>query len=55
MAHSILQIKISEILFLLAGVGMLLALPWLESWGLWVWLGVKFMYFFGVFLFILKK
>jgi len=55
MANFILQLRISEILFLLVGVGILLVLPWLDSWGLWVWVGVKFMYFFGVFLFIFKK
>ena len=55
MADLVLRLKISEILFLLVGVGMLLALPWLDSWGIWVWLGTKFMYFFGVFLFIFHK
>ena len=55
MANFILQLRISEILFLLVGVGMLLSLPWLDSWGLWVWVGAKFVYFIGVFLFIFNK
>ena len=55
MVNFILQLRISEILFLLVGIGILLSLPWLDSWGLWVWLGVKFMYFVGVSLFIFNK
>ena len=55
MTHFILQLKISEILFLLVGTGMLISLPWIDAWGLWIWVGVKFVYFIGIFLFTFNK
>jgi len=55
MTHFILQLKISEIFFFLVGLGILISLPWIDTWGLWIWVGVKFVYFIGILLFIFNK
>ncbi len=46
------ELSVSEGLFLLAGIGMLVSLPALDSWGFSLWLAAKAMYAAGVVVYI---
>ena len=48
------SVRVSEVLFLFAGIGLLISLPWLDSWGLWVWFLAKVAYFSGL-VFLLSR
>jgi hypothetical protein len=55
MKQSFLQIQLSEVFFLIAGIGMLVSLPWLESGGFFAWILPKAAYVLGVIFLIFKK
>ena len=44
--------RISELFFLLAGLGMLISLPFFAQMGFYLWLTTKGAYFLGVIFFI---
>ncbi|MBI4158538.1 MAG: hypothetical protein HY505_02905 [Candidatus Yanofskybacteria bacterium] len=50
-----MSLKISGILFILAGTGVIFSLFWLDGAGFSVWLLAKILYFVGVVFFIFKK
>lgn len=47
--------RVSEVLFILAGVGILISLPLLGEDGLLIWFLAKIAYFLGVFFYVIKK
>lgn len=47
--------RVSEVLFVLAGIGVLFSLPWLSGDGLIIWFLAKAAYFLGVFFYVIKK
>ncbi len=46
------KLKVSEILFMLSGLAMLVSLPWISGSGFSLWLFAKIAYFTGVIFFI---
>lgn len=47
------KLKPYEILFLIAGLGILISLPWIETGGLNIWLIAKLAYALGIVFFII--
>jgi len=52
---NLMSLKISGILFILAGTGILLSLFWLDGVGFSVWLLAKALYFVGIVFFVFRK
>jgi hypothetical protein len=49
------EIRPSEIFFLVAGIGILISLPWLDGGGFLIWTIAKLSYFTGVVFLIFQK
>lgn len=47
--------RTSEMLLLAAGISMLLAVPWIDQSGWWLWIFSKAAYFTGIGFFILNR
>ena len=48
------RIKTAEVFFLIAGLGILFSLPWLEGVGFNLWLAAQIAYGIGVILFVIN-
>jgi membrane protein implicated in regulation of membrane protease activity len=49
------RLKISEVLFFLAGAGILVSLPFFTGDGFLVWILAKIAYFTGALFYVIKK
>lgn len=51
----IFGLRLNQIAFLVASLGILASLPWLSSWGVWLWLLANLIFILGVVLVLLNK
>lgn len=50
-----MRIKFSSVVLFIAGAGILIALPWFETFGLFLWFTAKIVFFLGVIAYLFKN